>query len=178
MNIKSIIILTFLLITGVVMSQNTSDSISVFEKVEIETKSGKLIKLNDVSIVNDTTLSFLDKQTIQYSTMDISQVKNIWKKDGNLVVEYAIIGGTVGLFSSLLALLWANAENENPIPFKVAFPVTAGFTIGAAGIGAVVGLFCPKYTKLNLSKSSKAETIYIKPTINNQEYGFGMVYQF
>jgi len=178
MNNKSIIILTFLLITGIVLSQNTSDSISVFEKVEIETKSGKLIKLNDVSIVNDTTLSFLDKQTNQYSTMDISQVKNIWKMNGNLVAEYAIVGGSVGLFSSLLALLWANAENENPIPFKVAFPVTAGFTIASAGIGAVVGLFCPKYTKINLSKSSKAETIYIKPNMKNQEYGFGLVYRF
>lgn len=166
-----------LIIAVSVFSQSEKPDLQVYDKAFVEMTNGKRMKVTQLHFVNDTTVTFLDKNTQQQSQLNTAQIIALWNQKGNNVVAYASLGGAVGLFSNLVGLAMSNVENGHTLPLKTTLPIITGFTLGAAGIGALVGWCIPKYTKISLPTSSKSTSFYIAPTINNQGYGVAVICQ-
>ena len=173
---KPILLLFVTLIIAVsVFSQSEKPDMQVYNKAFVELTIGKRMKVTQLQFVNDTTVTFQDKKTQQQSQLNTAQINALWNQKGNNVVAYASLGGAVGLFSNLVGLAMSNAENGQTLPLKTTLPIITGFTLGAAGIGALVGLCIPKYSKINLPTNSKSTSFYFAPTINNQGYGIAVI---
>lgn len=173
---KPTLLLSLTLIIAVsVFSQSEKPDMQVYNKAFVELTNGKRMKVTQLQFVNDTTLTFWDKKTQQQSQLNTAQINALWNQKGNYVVGGATFGGAVGLCTNLLALAMSNAEYGQTLPLKTTLPIITGFTLGAAGIGALVGWCIPKYTKISLPTNSKSTSFYFAPTINNQGYGVAVI---
>ncbi len=170
----------YILIVIVMMASSIfcqiDNEMATYKNAKIILSNGKSKKANNLHFKNDTTLSFYTLNSQQEITLNISQIETLWAKKGNYALEYACIGGTIGLGTNLLALAMSNAEHGKNLPFKKALPIIGAFTFGTAGIGALIGWMCPKYTEITLTSKTKSTSLELVPIINNHECGIALVF--
>jgi hypothetical protein len=142
------------------------------------------IGAKSLKLVNDTILQYTESQTGQAKSLDVSaaSVNYVKMRVGTKAGEFALYGAGLMFLSSLYGVLSAekssldmNGETSdiNWVPF------VAGFTVGGAAIGGLIGLCCPKYKNLYFKNRFTTYTFKISPLYSkNTGAGIGLQVTF
>ena len=94
----------------------------------------------------------------------MKDLRSLKIKSGTRVVPYALYG--TGFMALVSLLAWANIQSD---PYKEtkdnAGGIIAGFIVGGAEVGAIVGLVSPKWKGISLPrKKPNATSFYLNPS--------------
>jgi len=157
------------------------------EQNTVYSKSRIYIKRNldpiyakELKLVNDTVLQYKDSETGLEKSLNVhnSSVNYIKVKTGTQAGSFALYGGLLGGLSAVVGVL--NAEGYSVDEYGDTsginwLPFVGGFTAGGALIGALIGVWSPKYKNFYLKDNSTAFTLSVEPQyIPGKEAGIGI----
>jgi len=135
------------------------------------------VSAKQISLVNDTTITYTDTETGLQSSLHAynSSVNYIKVRTGSRTVEFGLYGAGIGLASSVLALLQTELDYGTGSTSDFAFPFIAGFTAGGAVIGGLIGVFTSKYKNFYIKDRNTAYKLDISPALyQSNAVGLGM----
>lgn len=128
-------------------------------------KSFEPIIATKVILVNDTALNYVDENTGLEKSLNInsSSINYLKIKTGSRVGEYALYGGGFMCLCALYGVL--SAENSYPGSSSETnwFPFIGGFTAAGVAVGALIGVFSPKYNNFYIKDNSTSYKIEVSP---------------
>ena len=141
-------------------------------------KSFDPIIATKVILVNDSVLNYVDENTGLEKSLNInsSSINYLKIKTGTRVGELALYGGG---FMCLCALYGVSSAESNyggaygDYSGVNWFPFIGGFTAVGAVVGAVIGVFSPKYKNFYLKDNSTSYKFEVSPYYY-KEGGIGM----
>ncbi len=138
------------------------------------------IYAKDLKLVNDSVLQYNDSETGLVKSLNLhnSSVNYIKVKTGTKAGTFALYGGLLGGLSALYGVL--SAENYSMDEYGDTsginwLPFVGGFTAGGALVGALIGVWSPKYKNYYLKDNSTAFILSVAPEYNpGKEVGIGI----
>jgi hypothetical protein len=126
------------------------------------------VSATQISLVNDTTFKYTDSKTGTVQTLDPSRsgINYVKMKTGTKAGEFALYGGALMCLSSIYGVLSAEKYSVDEYGETSGikwFPFVAGFTVGGAAIGGLIGVFCPKYKNFYIKSNTTLYKIEISP---------------
>ncbi len=135
------------------------------------------IPAKQITLVNDTTISYTNTETGAHSTLNAydGPVNYLKIKSGTRALEFGLYGAGVGLLSSAYALLQTELDYGSGSTSEFAVPFLVGFTAGGAAIGSLIGVFSSKYKNYYIKDRPVAYDMDIYPVVySGQAIGLGM----
>lgn len=139
-------------------------------------KDNKILKVNNLELINDTVIIFKVVGTPQKEELSVSNVKYVSVKKGSKALPFGLMGAGIGLFS--VAITHATHSSD---PYTEDFnwaPMYVGFTVGCGVIGAFIGAFSYKWKRLYFQNNDLASHIMIFPNFQENTYGIGLTLTF
>lgn len=175
-------IIATLFIFGTVYSQGKFlEANKIYSDAKVYQKGSGVMRVKDLVLLNDSVLQYsYSAQSGSESLKKIParNIRYIGIKKGNHAAAYGAYGAGVGLLSAVYGVLnvksdpYLDDSDVNWTPFIV------GFTAGGGALGAIVGLFVPRWEMLYLPPSGTAFSVEIGPGIDRKFYGLGVKIKF
>jgi len=150
---------------------------SKYPVAKVYQKGMSTVKVKNLVLINDTTLqySLSESGETQIST---DKIRYVAIKKGTRAAAYGAYGGAMGLLSALYGVL--SVKNDPTLDDSGVNwgPFIAGFTVGGAALGTVVGLCIPKWKIHYAPDKSTSFLIELTPYSNSNLYGLGLKVKF
>ena len=151
-----------------------------YSLAKIYKKSNQIVKGRDLKLINDSSLTYKNNTTYQVETMDLHDLRSLKVKSGTKALPFALYGAGLMALSSLWA--WAEVKSDPYLETKEnAGGIIAGFIVGGAVIGALVGMATPKWKSISIPRKDTGRTsFYLNPLIGVQKdyFAFGFNVKF
>jgi hypothetical protein len=140
-----------------------------YELAKIYTKKNQIFKGRNLTLINDSTISYKNKSTYKEESLNINDLRSLKVKSGTKVVPYALYGAGFMALVSLQA--WADIQSDPYRKLKSnAGEIFGGFIAGGAVVGAMVGMATPKWKGISIPrKTPGATSFYLNPAISVQK---------
>ena len=163
--------LVFLLTLPICLAQ-TRETLEINQSyglAKIYTKKNQILKGRNLTLMNDSIISYKNNKSYQTETLNINDLRSLKVKYGTKVVPYALYGAGSMAVISLLA--WGEVEADPNLETKDNVgPIIAGFIVGGAVIGGIVGLVTPKWKNIAIPrKKSGNASLFLYPTMGVQK---------
>ncbi|MCJ7446179.1 MAG: hypothetical protein MUO72_00645 [Bacteroidales bacterium] len=142
-----------------------------YELAKIYLKNHQITRGRNLTLINDSTISFKNNTTLKVETVSLNNLNSIKVKSGTRVAGFALYGAGLMALSSLLAV--ADIESDPYTELKPnAGAIIAGFIGGGAIIGGLVGLATPKWKSISIPRKTQGNaSFYLNPVIDiNRSY--------
>lgn len=149
-----------------------------YSTARIYKKGYKIIKVTSLKLTNDTLVTFKKVNSIKVEQLSINDIKYFSVKKGSHALTYGLIGGGIGLLSSLYAV--ASTESDPSLPdVNINYtPIVVGFTVGCGAIGAIIGACNPKWKRLYISDNNSSYSLMLVPRVQSKYYCLGLYFNF
>jgi len=181
---KSLSVIFLLALSAVVFAQTRVIQLNkVYPKAKIYQHGKGTIAAQEMSLINDTLLSFQSRtsdgsfRSRQLSTANVRYVK---LKRGSYAGIGAAAGAGIGLLcAAYVQLLDDGVDYYDEVGSDINWtPVYLGCIAGGAVIGAISCMFIPKWKTFFLPDRSTSYTIKISPAISPYYCGIGVRVKF
>jgi hypothetical protein len=157
-----------------------------YEKGKIYIKKSLIpIAVTKLVLINDSLLNYTESETgiaksLVVSTSAINYVK---LKTGTKAGEFALWGGAFMGLCGLIGALSAEADYMQANNYESSgvkwVPFVGGFTAGGALVGALIGVFCPKYKNFYIKDNTTTYKFAISPQyFKDGQVGLAMQIKF
>lgn len=119
-----------------------------YSHARIYKKDYKILKVNNLELINDTIITFKEVGSSQKSELSVSDVKYFSVRKGSYALTYGLIGAGCGLLGSLLGVAQLNADPMTDASEVNYTPIIIGITAGFGLLGAFIGAFSYKWKRL------------------------------
>lgn len=179
---KKIPLLTLLILLGVsVSAQRQKEYIQKkknYSVARLYKKNYKIIKVHNLEMINDTTMTFNAIGSAKENQIPISDLRYISVHDGSRALTYGLIGAGTGLLTSLIAYASVSADPYASVDQSKVAPVFIGFTVGFGALGAIIGAFSYKWKRLYFQSKDLSTAYIVYPRFENGSYGLGLLVNF
>lgn len=140
-----------------------------YSHAKIYKKNNEVIKVRNMTLVNDSTLNFKYDKTDNAESIALDDLRGLKVKYGTKAGRYALYGGGFMALTSLLG--WGRIESDPNMETKDnAGAIAAGFIVGGAAVGGLVGLAFPKWKSISIPRKKSVNTsLYFSPVIGVQK---------
>jgi hypothetical protein len=147
-----------------------------YSLAKIYQKNYKILKVNNLKLINDSVITFKVVRASQTSELSVSDVKYVSVKKGTNALSYGLVGAGIGLFSVGITHL---AYMPDPLydDFNWA-PMYIGFTVGCGAIGAFIGAFSYKWKRLYFQNNELISNVMFIPYFQKDTYVIGLILTF
>jgi len=149
-----------------------------YSVARIYKKNYKIIKVNNLKMINDTTITFNAVGSAKDNQIPVSELRYISVRDGSRALTYGLIGAGTGLLTSLIAYASVSADPSSNVDNSKIAPVFIGFTVGFGALGAIIGAFSYKWKRLYFQSKDLSTTYIVYPRFENGSYGLGLLVNF
>lgn len=168
----------FLISVSIIAQKEYLQKNKNYSLARIYQKDNRILKVNNLKLINDTVVSFKVVGTQQISELNVDDVKYVSVKKGSHALVGGLIGAGSGLLGSLLGVAQVKADPTlNGSEVKTA-PIVIGITAGFGAIGAIIGALSPKWKRLYFKDSDLASHIFVYPSFQKNTVGIGLTFTF
>lgn len=145
------------------------ESNKTYSKGKIYIKKSLIpIMATKLTLVNEKSLNYTDEETGMEKSLNVegSSINYVKLKTGTKAGSFALYGGLLMGLSAVYGVLTAE-ESSMDMYGETSdinwFPFIGGFTLGGAAVGALIGVFIPKYKNFYIKDNFGTYNFKIAP---------------